>query len=348
MISLLAGGLPLLNSLTCLGRAAEGQHKKMGVCTNSFDIHWKAGRDQHPLARFKDPLEFLDYCHQLGAGGVQVSLRAKEPEFAARFRTKRESHGMFFEGTMALPQREADVARFEAELRLNQEAGAAVVRTAMLSGRRYETFDTAEAFRAFKERSWQSLVLAEPVVRKHRIFLAVENHKDWHPLELVEIIKRLNSEFVGVCVDTGNNLALLDDPMEVVETLAPLAFSTHLKDMAVQEYPDGFLLSEVPLGEGFLDLKRMVDCLQKAHPKLQFNLEMITRDPLQIPCLTPKYWATMENLPARNLAGALARVRKNAAAQPLPRVTGLDVAHQLALEEENVRKSITYAHQHLL
>ena len=43
----------------------------------------------------------------------------------------------------------------------------------------------------------------------------------------------LGSEHVGVCLDTGNNVALLEDPMEVVETLAPLAFTTHIKDMAV-------------------------------------------------------------------------------------------------------------------
>src|SRR5207253_5553332 len=125
-----------------------------------------------------------------------------------------------------------------------------------------------------------------------------ENHKDWRAPELLDILKRLSSQWVGVCVDTGNNIALLEEPTAVVEALAPHAISSHLKDMAVQEYEEGFLLSEVPLGEGFLDLKRMVAVLQKANPTIQFNLEMITRDPLKIPCLTSKYWATMENATA--------------------------------------------------
>ena len=38
--------------------------------------------------------------------------------------------------------------------------------------------------------------------------------------------------------------------MEVVEALAPRAFTTHFKDMALEEYEQGFLLSEVPLGTG--------------------------------------------------------------------------------------------------
>jgi L-ribulose-5-phosphate 3-epimerase UlaE len=75
--------------------------------------------------------------------------------------------------------------------------------------------------------------------------------------------------------------------------------------MGVQEYEEGFLLSEVPLGQGFLDLKGIVASLQKANPKIQFNLEMITRDPLKIPCLTERYWATMQDTPAHRLAAAM-------------------------------------------
>src|SRR6185503_1876690 len=103
--------------------------------------------------------------------------------------------------------------------------------------------------------------LAEPVLKKHRLRLAIENHKDWRVSELLDILKRLSSEWVGVCVDTGNSLALLEEPMAVIQGLAPFAFSCHLKDMGVQEYEEGFLLSEVPLGEGFLDLKKMIALL---------------------------------------------------------------------------------------
>ena len=117
------------------------------------------------------------------------------------------------------------------------------------------------------------------------------------------------------------DIALLEEPLAVVEALAPFAFSTHLKDMAVQEYEEGYLLSEVPLGEGFLDLKKMVAVLEKANPKVQFNLEMITRDPLSIPCLGEKYWATLDRVPGRDLARALAWVRANPRKQPLPRIS---------------------------
>lgn len=347
MLATLAGATPLLAAAPSLFAADGGSQKLLGVCTYSYNLHWKAARDRHPKARFKDALEFLEYCHQLGAGGVQVAISSKEPDYPAKLRAKAGAWQMYFEGEVSLPKEPADVDRFEASIRACQEAGAAVVRAAMLGGRRYETFASAEAFRQFAEKSWRSLTLAEPILRKHRVRLALENHKDWRVPEFLDLLRRISSEFVGVCVDTGNNIALVEDPMAVVESLAPFAFSSHLKDMAVQEYEEGFLLSEVALGEGFLDLKRIVALLRQANPKLQFNLEMITRDPLKIPCLTEKYWATMPTLPARELAAALALVRHHASPKPLPRITGLSTADQLALEDKHVRDSFAFARREL-
>ena len=119
------------------------------------------------------------------------------------------------------------------------------------------------------------------MVARHGVRLAVENHKDWRADELIALLKRLGNDHVGVCLDTGNSIALLEDPMDVVEALAPWAFTTHFKDMGLEEYRDGFLLAEVPLGTGVLDLPRVVRTLRAAAPDLHFNIEMITRDPLQ-------------------------------------------------------------------
>ena len=87
------------------------------------------------------------------------------------------------------------------------------------------------------------------------------------------------------------------------------AFTTHLKDMGVEEYDRGFRLAEVPLGAGVLDLPRIVRTLRAARPEIPLNLEMITRDPLDVPCLDDRYWATFPDLPGRHLARALAYVR---------------------------------------
>ncbi len=326
---------------------ADDSRNRLGVCTYSYQLHWTAARRNEPDLPFRDALGFLDHCHRLGAGGVQVVVGPWEPGYAAKVRAKAEALGMFVEGQVGLPQRPEEVERFDAQLRTAREAGMDVVRAVCLGGRRYETFATAADFARFADRSRQALALAEPVVRKHRVRLAIENHKDFRVPELLDQLRRLGSESVGVCVDTGNSVALLEDPLAVVEALAPVAFSTHFKDMAVEESADGFRLAEVPLGDGYLDLAKMVAVLRRANPGIRFNLEMITRDPLSVPCLTDKYWATMESVSGRDLARTLTTVRAKAPKQPLPRVSGLSQAEKLKREDENVRRCFAFARERL-
>jgi 3-oxoisoapionate decarboxylase len=212
-----------------------------------------------------------------------------------------------------------------------------------MNGRRYENFHSPEAIQEFKKNSVASLHLAEPIVRKHSVKLAVENHKDWRADELAALIKDFGSDHVGVTLDFGNSIALLEDPMEVVNTLAPYVLSTHVKDMGVREYEDGFLLSEVPLGEGILDLPKMVAICKKHNPNVNFSLEMITRDPLPIPILTKEYWPAMQVVPAEDVAGTLRMVRQKKFKTDLPTVAQLSTDARLAVEEQNILESLAYS-----
>jgi sugar phosphate isomerase/epimerase len=135
--------------------------------------------------------------------------------------------------------------------------------------------------------------------------------------------------------------------MDVVEALAPRAFTTHFKDMAMEEYRDGFLLSEVPLGTGVLDLPRVVRVLRKARPEIRFNLEMITRDPLEVPCLTDRYWETFAGLPGRNLARTLSLVRAHVPSVPLPRISRLGREERISAEDDNVNRCLAFARERL-
>jgi 3-oxoisoapionate decarboxylase len=189
--------------------------------------------------------------------------------------------------------------------------------------------------------------VALPIVEKHRMPLGIENHKDWRVDQQVDLLQTYSSEFLGVTLDTNNNISVLDDPMETVEKLAPYTFNVHLKDSAFEEYEHGFLLSEVPLGEGMLDMKRIVDTIRRAKPDVNFSLEMITRDPLEIPCLTDKYWATFDDVNGVYLARMLSAVRANTPRKPLPRISGLTPEGRLQLEMELVERSIVYARDHL-
>lgn len=318
---------------------AAAPRAKMGVVIHSYGIRKANDKGSH----FDDPLAFLDYCRSIGAGGVQTSLGVRDDAYAAKMHEALAGHKLYIEGSIGLPREKDDVERFTREVQTAKRCGAKVFRTVLMSGRRYEVFDSAEAYRKFFEQGKQSLALARPVVEKHELRMAVENHKDLQAADLLDLVKKLDSPQIGVCIDTGNNIALLEAPQETVDLLAPHTFTTHIKDMGVEEYAEGFLLSEVPLGAGFLDLAKIVATVRKVRPDIALNLEMITRDPLKVPCLTPKYWATLEHVRARRLADMLALVRAKAGKKPLPRIGELSKAEQVKQEDDNVRQSLRFA-----
>lgn len=332
-------------SKPALSNSIFGPQSKMGIASTSFmgaEIGSGPPRQGQGTPagrpRARDAYEFLEKCHALGAGGMQASLNGD----LTKLRSRAEELGMYIEGMVSVP-RTGDLVAFERGLIDAKAAGANVVRAAMLSGRRYETFKTLADWKAWVEQSRAALEQAVPIVEKHKITLALENHKDWTLDELQQLLKTYSSEYVGVCLDFGNNLSLLDDPVEMAEALASYTHSTHVKDMGVRPYAEGFLLSEVPLGTGILDLPRIVSVIRKANPKVNFSLEMITRDPLKVPCLTPQYWEVFPDRNGKYLARTLALVQAHSSGGPLPMVSPLPSPDRVRIEEENVKACFAYA-----
>lgn len=332
--------LPALAAVRSLLAAEGASQARLGICSFSCHQHWKAVGAKYDGVKFSDAPGFYRYVRGLGADGVQTSLRGADVKSAKAMRSLVEKDGGYFEADVRLPKMDSDRDAFEAEVRAAREAGASVARAVFTGGRRYEIFRTLEEFRRFQADSERSLALAEPILRKHRLHIAIENHKDHTGEELAALLRKVGSEWIGALVDTGNNLALLEEPQAVVEALAPFAMSVHLKDMALQAHPDGFLLSEVPFGTGSLDLPRMVATLRKANPKIAFNIEMATRDPLLVPCRDEKYWATFGGSRPALLDAALGRVAQNPPKAAPPKVSGKPVAVVLAAEESNNRRCL--------
>lgn len=314
----------------------------LGLVIYTQGIQRRLLRAHDPTHDLFEPASFLDHCHKLGAGGMQIPLGVLEPKACERLRETADAHGMFIEGIVEPPFSDNDTDRFHAEIETAARVGAQTVRTVIIPGRRYERFRSREEFDDCVLRGRRALMRAKPIVEQVQIRLAVENHKDQRLDERLELLKRIDSPFIGACVDTGNSIALLEDPMTVVQSLAPHAFSVHLKDQMVHECSDGFLLADAALGNGFLDLERMVDILRQARPEIHFCLETITRDALRVPCLHEDYWPTMPSVPASDLARTLALVRSRTK-QELPSISHLPLAEQAAIERETVMKSLDFA-----
>jgi sugar phosphate isomerase/epimerase len=312
----------------------------MGLSADSFQsVRFSAPQRILPVDRL------MDLAVAVGAAGVHGGMTEIDFDWAKRTRKKMEELDLYVEIQTFLPREDPSV--FEHAVKVAKEAGASSLRVVCLLGRRYEMFDSLDQWKEAVKGFHRQIAAAVPIVERHRMPLGIENHKDWRVDEQVALLEQYESEYVGVSLDTGNNLSVLDDPHETVEKLAPYTFNTHFKDMAIEETETGFHLSEVPLGEGMLDLRRMVRAIRAARPDARFSLEMITRDPLHVPCLTDKYWSTFSNVGGGVLARALTEIRANKPRAPLPRITGLSDGQRYTLEIEHVNRSIEYARARL-
>jgi len=318
----------------------------MCLAYTSFAVRMLQGRDILKSTAQALPASGLaDLCERFWAGGMQLDLsqlESHEPAYLKALRDRVEGAGLWLE--LSVPFRYLESPEAYAEMATMASAlGVDRIRVALLYGRRYESFDTREAWTAFDEKWRRQLAAIKPVIERHPIRVGIENHKDFTAGELAELLRRLDSPQIGATVDFGNNVSLLEAPLDTIRTLAPFAVTTHVKDMAVRRSDGGFELSEVPLGRGLVPLADAVRLLREARPDVRFCLEMITRDPLPVPYRTDRYWIAVDRPAAADLTRFERDVLGRSWADPLPRISHLDPEAQIAAEDDNVRTSVDYA-----
>ena len=320
-----------------------GPKSQMGLGTASCFNRARADKG------FAETLNFIEYARGLGFGGVQAGLTESTREYANKVRRACDQAGMYYEVSARLPRTDSDLEDFKDLVRAAKVAGASVIRTVLFSGRRYENHDTYETFDEARKNAWKMVTLAEPILRKQRMKIAIENHKNFRGPDLLEVMRRIQSEHVGITFDFGNNYVLMEDPVELAQALAPYAYSAHIKDHRLQPYEEGFLLLDAAMGTGVIDIARVMSILRGANPDIRFTLETMTRDALRVPYLTDKYWATFKpiDLPGRDLAKTLRTVRDANDTKPFPEISAMSKPDVIALEEENNITGLRYAQDSL-
>jgi 3-oxoisoapionate decarboxylase len=327
--------------------AREGRGR-LGIATTSIGIRRAQLRKRATGAGpVLDAEGFIDLCHDFGADGAQMDvgmLTSDDASYLRRVRERLERRGLFLEFIAASSAIE-DLDRLDRIGRTAAALGVTRLRVACLSGRRYEDFEDRKTWDAFAARWRAALPRTEPVLRRHKLAMGIENHKDWLTDELVDILRGIGSSNVGACVDFGNNLAFLEDPLETVEKLAPYAVTTHVKDNVMVPTDRGFLLGDVAVGEGVLPVERMVAALRRHRPDIPLVLEVITRDALVVPYREPRFWVTRDRRDDAAVARFESKFLKPAA--PPVKISDLGDDAALAAENENLRRSVAHARRRL-
>ena len=154
--------------------------------------------------------------------------------------------------------------------------------------------NTVKVFRAVRQ---QALDLG--------VMIALENHSgDMQAREVKAIIEEAGKDFVGSCLDTGNPMWVVEDPLVTLEVLGPYALTTHIRDSAVFEHPRGAAAQWVALGEGSVDFKKFVEQYKQLCPhRPSMQLEIITgRAPQVLNYLEPEFWKAFPKASAAEFA----------------------------------------------
>jgi sugar phosphate isomerase/epimerase len=186
--------------------------------------------------------------------------------------------------------------------------------------------------------------------------IAIENHSgDTQAREVRTMIEEAGKDYVGSCLDTGNPMWVVEDPMVSLETLAPYVVTTHIRDSAVYETARGAAAQWVALGDGSIDFHKFVARYRELCRHASMQLEVITgRPPRALPYLEPGFWKEFPKADASEFARfvALAKsghpftgfmVVEDGVSEPLPEF-------KAALREQqrvDLERSLEYAKKSL-
>ena len=142
--------------------------------------------------------------------------------------------------------------------------------------------------------------------------IAVENHAgDLQDHQLKMLVEEAGTDYVGALLDAGNATWTLEDPHYTLETLAPYALTTGVRDSAVWHTETGVDVMWVPMGEGNVDIQGWMRRFTELCPGKPFALEIINvRSPRSFPYLDPQFWDAYRDVPAWVFAAFLRRAQE--------------------------------------
>src|SRR6478735_607307 len=152
--------------------------------------------------------------------------------------------------------------------------------------------------------------------------LAWENHGgDVQAREMKTAIEAIGTDVIGVCLDSGNPVWMLEDPHATLETLIPYTLTCHVRDSAVWKVPEGIAVRWVNTGDGNVDIDGWIRKFIQAKPGLPIIFEnLVSANPRVHAIYDPPFWDNWRKDPAWEFSRFLAVAEKGTPklATPLP------------------------------
>ncbi len=160
--------------------------------------------------------------------------------------------------------------------------------------------------------------------------LAVENHGgDLQAREMKMLVEAVGRDVMGVCLDSGNPVWMLEDPHMTLEMLAPYALTCHVRDSAVWKVPEGIAVRWVNMGDGNVDIDGWIRKFIEARPGLPIIFEnLVSGRPRVHAVYDQKFWDNWRQMPAWEFSRFLSVAEKGTAKPATPLAEGKTAGQQ--------------------
>lgn len=261
-----------------------------------------------------DAFGYLEFSKKIGLDIVHFSdmdsFASFEPSYLREVKARSDELGLLIEAGMGSICPTSTTFRAERGTAVEQatrlinvavQLGSPVVRCFLGSSADRRT---ALPLEAHIQSTVDTCVAVRDLSRETGVKLAIENHAgDLQGREMKELIERAGPETVGVCLDNGNPLWTLEDPMVTLEHLAPYAITSHVRDTNVWAHPRGAAVQWVAMGDGNTGLDAWIAEFKVRCPQTPVTLEIITGGaPRVMPYLEQDFWEPYKGVMAYEFA----------------------------------------------
>jgi sugar phosphate isomerase/epimerase len=282
------------------------------------------------------PVQFLDYLGSIKLTWAMISLPAAVVGDEAAIRQIREhadrlgiklqlAHGSVCPSSRSFNAKLGTVEeQLTRALKASQIFGASCMRC-ILGGDperpqiEMHIDDMVKAIRPLRSR------IADSGVK-----LAVENHGgDLQAREMKMMIEAVGRDVMGVCLDSGNPVWMLEDPHMTLEMLIPYADTCHVRDSAVWKTPEGIAVRWVNMGEGNVDIDGWIGKFIQAKPGLPIIFEnLVSARPRVHAIYDAKFWDNWRQMPASEFSRFLTLADKGTPKPAVPLPAGKTAGQQ--------------------
>ncbi len=225
---------------------------KLGLGT--FAYAWAIGVPGHPPAQPMDGISFFRRAAALGLRLVQLGDNLPLAQMTAAELAALQAEAARLGIAVEVGTRGIDHANLRAYLSLAVRFGSPILRVVIDTATHHPSPDEVIA----------TLCAIMPDFEAAGVTLAIENHDRFKVAVLANMVERISSPNIGICLDTVNSFGALEGPELVVATLGPYVVNLHVKDFFIQRHSHnmGFTLEGKPAGQGMLNLPWLLDRLR--------------------------------------------------------------------------------------